>query len=128
MFRLIREGKCVRTGFNLEACKFFDFLNQKLRWNGQHAKNDKEKSVDVFLLDFYEHSQNVAIEWDEKHHKKAQHKKKDGFKQRLIMKSIGCEFYRIDDVTKTVRKVDKIPNDYTFKIQSTLNEYYERNK
>jgi hypothetical protein len=128
MIRLIKEGRYGRVGYNLNACKAFDFINEQLCWSGQHAKNGGEKSVNVFILDYYYPTLNIAIEWDEKHHKKAQHKRKDWFKQKIVTETIGCEFYRIDDVTKTVRKVDKNPIDRTAEIQTTLNEYYENKK
>lgn len=125
MLRLIREGKYGRVGYNLEACKIFDYINTRLGWNGQHAKYNGEKSVESFILDYYEPNLNIVIEWDEKHHKKAKHRQYDGFRQKIITDTIGCEFYRVDDTTKSVRKVDKIPTDRSMKLQNTLNEYYE---
>ena len=125
MFRLIKEGRYGRVGFNLNACQVFDFINEKLSWHGLHAKNGGEKSIDVFILDYFEPQFNIAIEWDERHHKKPSQRKKDGFKQKIVMESAKCEFYRIDDTTKIVRKVDKNLIDRTLQIQSVLNKYYE---
>ena len=125
MLRLIREGKYGRVGFNLEACNVFNVINQKLNWNGQHGKNGSEKNVDVFLLDYYEPNLNLVIEWDEKHHKKPSRHKADWIKQKIVLETLNCEFYRVDDVTKTIRKVDKISTDRTSLLQNIINEYYE---
>lgn len=110
MLKMIREGKS-KVAFNPKACDVFDFINQKLKWNGLHAKNGKEQIVDIFFLDYYVPVINVAIEWDEKHHKKPSRYRGDWIKQKVIVDTIGCEFYRVDDVTKIVRKVDKLPID-----------------
>lgn len=126
MLRLIREGRYGRVGYNLESCKVFDFLNQKLQWSGVHAKNGGERSVGVFILDFYEPKLNIAIEWDEKHHKKPKHIQKDWFRTKIITNQINCEFYRIDDLSKIVKKVDKKSNDRTLQIQEIVNQYYAR--
>lgn len=127
MIRLIKENKSV-VGYNPRACEVFNFINQKLQWNGLHAKNEKEQLVDVFFLDYYDPSLNVVIEWDEKHHRKPSRHKSDWIKQKIVMDSIGCEFYRIDEVSKKVKKVDKLPLNRTSDIQKVINEYYETKK
>ena len=127
MLRMIKENK-MSVAYNPKACEVFDFLNQKLNWNGLHAKNGKEKIVDVFYLDYYEPNLNIVIEWDERHHKKAKRRQYDGFRQKIVTDTIGCEFYRVDDTTKTIRKVDHNLTDRTSQIQSIVNEYYENKK
>lgn len=124
MIKLIKENKS-KVGYNPKACDVFDFINQKMQWNGQHAKNGKEKVVDVFFLDYYNPQLNIAIEWDESHHRKNKHRRRDGFKSKVVMEALRCEFYRVDDVSKTVRKVDKLPSDRTEELQQVINEYYE---
>jgi very-short-patch-repair endonuclease len=124
MLRMIREGKSS-VAFNPKACDVFDFLNDRMQWNGLHAKNGKEKVVDVFFLDYYEPSLNVAIEWDEKHHLKAKRRQRDGWKSKVVMNTIGCEFYRVNDVCKQVKKIDHSNTDRTEKLQQVINEYYE---
>ena len=125
MIRMIREGKS-KVAFNPRACDVFDFLNNQLHWNGQHAQVGKEKVVNVFFLDYYEPSINVAIEWDEKHHRKPSRYKGDWIKQKVVMDTLGCEFYRVDEMSQQIRKIDKFPNDRTQQLQDTINKYYER--
>ncbi len=125
MLRLIRENKS-KVRYNPKACEIFDFLNKKLGWNGHHAKNEMEKSVDIFFLDYYEPSLNIAIEWDEKHHNKSYHRKRDGFKSKIILETINCEFYRIDETKRVVRKIDHCNIDRTEQLQQVINEYYEK--
>jgi len=127
MIRMIKENKS-QVAFNPKACDVFDFINQKLHWNGLHAQNGKEQVVDVFFLDYYVPNLNIAIEWDEKHHHKSSHRKRDGFKSKIVMDSINCEFYRVDDMSKTIRKIDHLPIDRTNELQQVINEYYETKK
>jgi very-short-patch-repair endonuclease len=127
MLKMIREGKSS-VAFNPKACDVFDFLNNRMHWNGQHAKNGKEQVVDVFFLDYYEPTLNVAIEWDEAHHHKAKHRQQDGWKSKVVMNTIGCEFYRVDEISKQVKKIDHSPTDRTNELQQVINEYYGNNK
>lgn len=127
MIRLIKENKS-KVGYNPKACDVFDFINQRLQWDGLHAKNGKEKIVDVFFLDYYVPALNIAIEWDEKHHRKPCRYKGDWIKQKVVMDTIGCEFYRVDEMSKTVRKIDKLQTDRSPEIQKTIEEYYEIKK
>jgi hypothetical protein len=127
MIRLIKENKS-KVGYNPKACEVFDFLNHHLQWNGLHAHNGKEQSVNVFFLDYYEPSLNVAIEWDEKHHRKPSRYKGDWIKQKVVMDTIGCEFYRVDEVSRAVTKIDKLPSDRTQELQQIIDEYYGNNK
>ncbi len=123
--RMRKENKVI-VCFNDDACKVFDFINSKLNWNGHHAKNQKEVVVENFYLDFYEPKLNIAIEWDEKYHKKPNQKRLDYIKQKFVMKKLNCEFYRVDDTNKTVRKIHSTCNDKTDVLQSIINEYYEK--
>lgn len=124
MIKMIKENKTT-TAFNKNACKVFDFINQKLGWNGQHGMNGKEKVVDVFFIDYYEPNLNIAVEWDESHHHKKHIRQKDGFKSKIVMETIGCQFYRIDEMFKSVRKIDHLTENYSDKIKNCLQEYYE---
>lgn len=123
--KMRKENKVV-VCFNNDACKVFNFINSKLNWDGQHAKNGKEVIVENFFLDFYEPTLNIAIEWDEKHHKKSSHKRQDYIKQKFVMDKLNCEFYRVDDTNKIIRKIHSTRNDNSNLIQSVINEYYER--
>jgi hypothetical protein len=84
MIRLIKENKS-KVGYNPKACDVFDFINEKLRWSGLHAKNGKEQAIDTFFLDYYDPIKNIVIEWDEKHHKKTISS------QRRLDQTKGCD-------------------------------------
>ena len=127
MIRLIKENKS-KVGYNHKACDVFDFINQKLQWNGLHAKNGKEQSVDVFFLDYYVPDLNIAIEWDERHHKKPSRHRGDWIKQKIVIEKLGCEFYRVDETNKIIKKIDHLPVDRSSKLQQVINEYYENKK
>ncbi len=124
MLRMIRDGKS-KVAFNSRACKVFDFINLKMGWHGQHALHGGEITVNLFFLDFYDPSSNVAIEWDEKHHRKPSRHRADWIKQHVIMDSLKCEFYRIDEESKIVRKIDNCSSDRTADLQNLIKEYYK---
>jgi hypothetical protein len=127
MIQLIKENKST-VAYNSKACDVFDYINKSLNWNGLHAKNEKEKVIDVFFLDYYEPTLNIAIEWDEKHHKKPSRYKADWIKQKVIMNNIKCEFYRVDETTLSVKKIDNNLPDHSEQIQNTIQKYYEINR
>ena len=127
MQKIINEGK-LSVCYNKNACLVFNQINNKFGWNGFHALNGKEKIINGFYLDYYEPTLNLVIEWDEKHHKKSKIKQKDAFRQKIIIEKIDCEFYRIDDTNKTIKKVDKNKVDRTSQIQNIINDYYENRK
>lgn len=91
--------------YNKTACVFFDMLNSYMGWEGKHAENGGEVEVGGFWLDYYEPYLNIAIEWDEKHHKLPSIRKKDSYREKYLIKKLGCSFYRIDENTKTIQQV-----------------------
>jgi len=101
--------------FNKNACKIFDEINKILKWNGVHAMNGGEKIIkinsNVYYIDYYEPSKNIAIEYDEKHHFKPSYdKNKDIIKESKIKNRLHCKFYRIrynDDIEEFVEKLKK---------------------
>lgn len=127
MIRMIKENK-TSVAYNTKACEVFNFINEKLNWNGVHGKNEKEKRIEMFFLDYYYPDLNVVIEWDEKHHKKNKEQIKDLRKQTIIMKILNCEFYRIDDISKKIKKIDNGIIDRMENLQKIINNYYETEK
>ena len=91
--------------YNIDACEFFDALNEFMGWCGQHATNGGEMCVGGFWVDYYEPTQNLVIEWDEKHHKYLKKKKQDEYRQKYIIKKLNCEFYRIDEETLIFKRI-----------------------
>lgn len=101
--RKLDTGKCVFPCYNEVGCQYFDWLNKWMGWNGQHATSGGEKIVLGYFLDYYEPTQNIVIEWDEKHHKYI--KEKDIKRQKLIKDYLQCRFFRYDVLTKTLIEV-----------------------
>lgn len=125
MLRLIKEQK-TKVCINNLACEFFNLLNEKLSWNGFHGKNKNEYQVNYYFLDYYDKKNNIVIEWDEKYHSKKKQKEKDIIRQKYIIDNLKCNFYRINEITKEVIKVDNNIVDYSKKIQEILNEFQKR--
>jgi len=124
MIRNVLNGK-TRVSVNSRACDFFNYLNEKLKWNGRHGKNNGEYRIYRYFLDYYEPTLKVIIEWDESHHNKTKSKIKDIIRQNYILENTKCEFYRIDDKLKKIKKVDSSIGNKTEHLQSIINEYYE---
>ncbi len=83
--------------YSLNACKFFDWLNQEFNLNGQYALNKGEYHIKElgYFLDYYESDLNLVIEWDEPHHKYK--KEKDKIRQQEITDFLNCTFIRIKE-------------------------------
>lgn len=102
MKRKLRKSLAERFGgsnFNTIACEFFDFINERMGWDGQHALRGGEFYVrDMgYFVDYYEPSLNLVIEYDEAPHEKASHKKKDLVRQKNIIDALNCAFVRIKE-------------------------------
>jgi len=109
--RLSRLARIQTSGwvvnYNKTACKYFDWLNMYMGWNGQHALNGGEKIIRGYWLDYYEPNLNLVIEWDEKsHYKNGNLLEKDIKRQTEIIQTIGCDFYRIRQATMQVMEVN----------------------
>lgn len=118
----------VPIGVNKNACRFFDYLNKKLYWNGLHAFNNVTKMEHKelgYLIDYYYKELNLIIEWDEERHyyRDGSLKEKDIKRQNNLLKKLNCKFYRIREKTNEVCKIDSQIDDYTEQIKNTLNEY-----
>lgn len=122
MMRLLKEQK-VKVCINKIACDFFNLLNTTMNWNGYHGKNEKEYQLNYYFLDYYDKNNNIVIEWDEKYHNKQKQKAKDIIRQKHIIETLNCNFYRINEITKKVYKVDNGSTDHSEKIQEVLNEF-----
>ena len=96
-------GKAFLPNYNEIACEYFDWLNKWMKWDGQYAIYKGEKNVLSYFVDYYEPTQNIVVEWDEKYHK---YKKKEDLKRQDIIKEyLGCKFYRVNDLTLEMKEV-----------------------
>lgn len=100
----ILKGKFLPS-YNKEACSWFDDFNSKYGFEGIHALNNGEKKVLKYWVDYYEPNHNIVIEYDEYFHK--DQKEKDIERQNKIINHLNCEFYRVNDKTKIITKIDK---------------------
>ena len=118
----IRDSGMIPS-FNRAACQFFDILNSKLKWNGQHALKDSEREIIGYSVDYYNPELNLVIEWDEESHFKQKSTiEKDLRRQERILDT-GVKFYRIRQKTEIVTKVDNFADNYLTQIQEILNEH-----
>jgi len=94
------------ANYNELACKYFDWLNMYMSWDGQHAKYKGEKSVIGYSLDYYEPELNLVIEWDEEYHfKNDKLREKDIIRQSKIIDELNCDFYRIRQKDMNLYKI-----------------------
>lgn len=93
-----RERKAKMYGgisYNPVACRLFDRLEEEFGWDGQHAEKVGEKMIVGYLVDYYEPTLNLVIEYDEKHHQNTSRKKKDAARAQRIIEASNCNFSRI---------------------------------
>mgnify|MGYP001561246141 CR=1 FL=1 len=86
--------------YNLDACKFFKFLNLYCGWEGIYAENLGEFYIEElgYWLDYYEPILNVVIEWDEKrHYKNNLLREEDIIREDRIKNYLHCKFIRIKE-------------------------------
>jgi very-short-patch-repair endonuclease len=110
----IKKGE-FKPSFNKKACEFFDKLNESKRWNGMHGNNGGEKKIKKYWVDYYEPNLNIVIEWDEKEHNYPKNKEKDKIRQQEIINYLNCSFYRIEEKTLDVIKVNKNGTEERYK-------------
>lgn len=108
----IREmyGNVSVPAFNRKACAYFDELNAHCGWNLIHALNGGEHHLHKlgYWLDAYDESNNIVVEYDEKHHftKSGNLKKKDIDRMNEICQYLGCRFYRYNEKLKKLTEYE----------------------
>ena len=94
--RIIRDGG--GANYNRSACTFFERLNKEMKWKGVHAQNKGEYRIEElgYVVDYYEPTLNLVIEWDEEFHYLGDKlRQKDLERQDRIIQSLKCSFIRI---------------------------------
>ncbi len=104
--RIKHKGTKPYTNYNANACKYFDELNEKNRWNLQHALNGGEVECYGYFLDAYDKEKNIVVEYDEPRHNRPSIKEKDLIRQQNIISKLKCEFYRFGETTKNLVKIN----------------------
>lgn len=89
-------GGQLTPSFNIEACKYFDELNNEKGWNLQHAMNGGEYHIKElgYWPDAYDKEKNIVVEYDEPHHYWGMRKEKDMNRLNEIKNYLGCRFLR----------------------------------
>jgi hypothetical protein len=105
--RIYLTGYYGCCNFNKTACKCFDKLNEVAGWNGRHALNGGEFLVKElgYWVDYYEPTENVVIEWDERHHfVDGKLKARDLKRMNEIKQHLKCKFFRYNQVTNELKE------------------------
>ena len=117
VIKKIQKYGIFARNFNPKACKFIDDLNQKNKWNLQHALNGGETIISGYSLDGYDKLHNIAFEYDEN---RSNHfdisgnlKSKDIKRMDCIIKSLQCKFFRYNERTNEILEYDT--NNHTSK-------------
>lgn len=106
------------ANFNPRACTYIDSLNEKMGWHLQHALNGGEITVGPYFLDGYDKELNIAFEYDEARHHREKIRQHDIVKQKFIISTIGCRFFRYDEVVDCFYEI----NDQQAFDQALLNK------
>ena len=94
--RVISRHGQIFPNYNTDACNTFEEINKEFGWDGRHAENGGEIQVRGWFLDYYEPTQNIAIEFDEPYHDmRTKRKEKDIVKEKEILEELNCKFYRL---------------------------------
>ena len=106
----------VVTRYNVSACKYIDYLNNRFGWQLQHAENGGEIRVCNYFLDGYDGVLNIAFEYDEpRHYADVQANalcERDISRMRTIIEELGCRFIRYNEQLNLLYEID---NDLVWK-------------
>ena len=58
----------IQARYNVNACRYIDFLNGRFNWHLQHAENGGEVRICGYFLDGYDKELNIVFEYDEPTH------------------------------------------------------------
>lgn len=101
--------KNVGPNYNINACKYFDAINEELGWNLQHALNGGEFYIKElgYWVDAYDKNKNIVVEYDEPKHFNVDGslKQKDVHRMINIINLLNCEFWRYDERNKKFCKI-----------------------
>ena len=97
------ENTCgpLKVRYNVNACRYIDYLNTRFGWQLQHAENGGEIRVCNYFLDGYDAALNIAFEYDEpRHYADALANalcERDISRMRTIIEELGCRFIRYNE-------------------------------
>jgi hypothetical protein len=84
------------NGYNIKACVFFDYINDKFQHEIKHMLNGGERIIKTqytkYFVDGYSIKYNTVYEWNEEHHYNKKQRIKDDIRKNIIIKQIKCNF------------------------------------
>lgn len=97
--------------YNKKSILFFDNLSKERGWNLQHAENGGEFYTGIgYFVDAYDREKNIVVEYDEpRHYIDVEHnvlKEKDLKRQKEIIEHLHCEYWRYNEKTTILWKVE----------------------
>ena len=103
--------KSSRPRYNKSAIPVLEQIAKEHGWNIQHAENGGEFYTGIgYFVDAYDKEKNIVVEYDEPHHYEDVEnnvlKTKDLNRQQRIIEHLHCEFWRYNEKTKVLWKVN----------------------
>lgn len=100
-----------RANYNPNSIPVIEQIGKQYGWNFQHALNEGEfYTGNGYFVDAYDKTNNIVLEYDEpKHYLDIENnilKEKDIKRQNEIINFLGCQFYRYNEKTKQLWKVE----------------------
>lgn len=97
--------------YNKNSIPILESIAKEHGWNLQHAENGGEFYTGIgFYVDGYDKEKNIVVEYDEKDHYRDYRnnilRDKDIERQREIIEHLHCEFYRYNEATGILWKVE----------------------
>ena len=100
----------VVTRYNINACRYIDYLNNRFGWQLQHAENGGEVRVCNYFLDGYDAILNIAFEYDEPRHYADIPSntlcERDISRMRTIIDELDCRFIRYNEQLNLLYEID----------------------
>ena len=101
----------VVARYNVNACRYIDYLNTRFNWHLQHAENGGEFRVCNYFLDGYDSDLNIAFEYDEARHYSdirnnilCEH---DISRMKSIIAELNCKFIRYNEKLNLLYEIDE---------------------
>ena len=101
----------INARYNVNACRYIDFINSRFDWHLQHAENGGEIRICNYFLDGYDTSLNIAFEYDEpRHYIDVEHNilcERDIERMQCIIKELKCRFIRYNEKLNLLYEIDE---------------------
>ena len=100
----------TRANYNIDSISIIESIGKEHGWNLQHAENGGEIIVLGYWLDAYDKEKNIVLEFDEPYHYDDVLnnilREKDLERQQKIINFLQCEFWRYNESTGVLWKVE----------------------